>query len=193
MESVIDRLVGENGYVKVYSYIMSRMKDDFDFMNGVFQSPKMEEITPLPLKEKKPVKKKIQAVVENVSDQPNEKIETVPAQNTTPAPENSQATSGEISLEDNVPEPILSTKQRQKIKQLETRARLDKEGKSITDVLTVENMKMWIAQKKSYAYIGHSEVGCPEKMVSDFAKKHEIESPFNTQRKAIIARKKSTK
>lgn len=185
MESVIDRLVGENGYVAVYSYIMERMKSDYEFMGGVFGAVKEEVKVVAPAKEKKPVKKKVAVVAEAVA-------EVVPAENTiengvSPAPvvapaapvEQKKKEEGvELPLEGEAPEQNLSTKQRQKLDQIETRARLDKEGKTVEMMLTVENMQEWINAGKSYAYIASKLVGCPQKDVSDFAKAHEMKSAY---------------
>lgn len=199
MESVIDRLVGENGYAAVYSYIMERMKSDFDFMGGIFGKEQMEiEVRP-PVKEKKPVKKKVQPVAEAVAEGG---AEVVPAQNTignvpvvvvaAVAQEEKEEEDGAVlPLEGDAPEEKLTTKQRQKIEQEKTRARLDKEGKTVEMMLNVENMTKWLAAGDSYAVIASERVGCQQKLVSDFAKEHKLKSVFVDQRGAMIARKRA--
>ncbi len=201
MESVIDRLVGENGYAAVYSYIMERMKSDFDFMGGIFGKEQVEvEVRP-PVKEKKPVKKKVQPVAEAVAEGG---AEVVPAQNTignvpvvvAPVASVSQEEKEEedgtvLPLEGDAPEEKLTTKQRQKIEQVKTRARLEKEGFTVEMLLNVENMTKWLAAGKSYAVIACKEIGCQEKLVSDFAKEHKLKSAFVDQRGAMIGRKKA--
>lgn len=202
MESVIDRLVGENGYVAVYSYIMERMKSDYEFMGGVFGTVKEEVKVVAPVKEKKlVVKKKAVVVAEEKADAV---AEVVPAENTiengvTPAPvvapaapvEQKKKEEGvELPLEGEAPEQNLSTKQRQKLDQVETRARLDKEGKTVEMMLTVENMQEWINAGKSYAYIASKLVGCPQKLVSDFAKEHGMKSAYEGKTGVAIGMKK---
>jgi hypothetical protein len=204
MESVIDRLVGENGYAAVYSYIMERMKSDFDFMGGIFEKEQVEAEVRPPVKEKKPVKKKVQPVAEAVAEGG---AEVVPAQNTignvpvvvapvVVAPvvaaqeeEKEEEDGTVLPLEGDAPEEKLTTKQRQKIEQDKTRARLDKEGKTVEMLLNVENMTKWLAAGKSYAVIACKEIGCQQKLVSDFAKDHKLKSVFVDQRGAMIARK----
>ena len=200
MESVIDRLVGENGYAAVYSYIMERMKSDFDFMGGIFGKEQVEiEVRP-PVKEKKPVKKKVQPVAEAVAEGG---AEVVPAQNTignvpvvvapvTVAQEEKGEEDGAVlPLEGDAPEEKLTTKQRQKIEQVKTRARLEKEGFTVEMLLNEENMTKWLAAGKSYAVIACKEIGCQEKLVSDFAKEYKLKSAFVDQRGAMIARKRA--
>ncbi len=201
MESVIDRLVGENGYMAVYSYIMERMKSDYEFMGGVFGAVKEEVKVVAPVKEKKPVKKKAVVVAEGKAEAV---AEVVPAENTigngvTPAPvvapaapvEQKKKEEGvELPLEGEAPEQNLSVKQRQKLDQVETRARLDKEGKTVEMMLNVENMQEWINAGKSYAYIASKLVGCPQKLVSDFAKDHEMKSAYVGKVGVAVAMKK---
>lgn len=201
MESVIDRLVGENGYVAVYSYIMERMKSDYEFMGGVFGAVKEEAKVVAPVKEKKPVKKKVAVVAEGGT----EAVATVvPAENTienvsssapvvaaaAPVEQKKKEEGVELPLEGEAPEQNLSTKQRQKLDQIETRARLDKEGKTVEMMLTVENMQEWINAGKSYAYIASKLVGCPQKDVSDFAKAHEMKSAYVGKVGVAVAMKK---
>ena len=205
MESVIDRLVGENGYAAVYSYIMERMKSDYEFMGGVFGAVKEEAKVVAPVKEKKPVKKKAVVVAEGKAEAVAEgDAEVVPAENTigngvTPAPvvapaapveEKKKEEGVELPLEGEAPEQSLSTKQRQKLDQVQTRARLDKEGKTVEMMLSVENMKEWIAAGKSYAYIASKLVGCPQKLVSDFAKANDLKSPYEGKTGVAIGMKK---
>jgi anthranilate/para-aminobenzoate synthase component I len=205
MESVIDRVIGENGYAAVYSYIMERMKSDFDFMSGIFGKEQVEiEVRP-PVKEKKPVKKKVQPVAEAVAEGG---AEVVRAQNTignvpvvvapvvvapvTVSQEEKKEEDGAVlPLEGDAPEEKLSTKQRQKIQQDKTRARLDKEGKTVEMMLTVEKMKEWLAAGDSFAVIASERIGCQQKLVSDFAKTHGLKSVFVDQRGAMIGRKKA--
>jgi hypothetical protein len=209
MESVIDRLVGENGYAAVYSYIMERMKSDFDFMGGIFGKEQVEiEVRP-PVKEKKPVKKKVQPVAEAVAEGG---AEVVPAQNTVGnvpvvvAPvvavaavavaavaqeEKKEEDGAVLPLEGDAPEEKLTTKQRQKIQQDKTRARLDKEGFTVEKMLNVENMTKWLKAGDSYAVIASERVGCQQKLVSDFAKEYKLKSAFVDQRGAMIGRKKA--
>lgn len=201
MESVIDRVIGENGYAAVYSYIMERMKSDFDFMGGIFGKEQVEvEVRP-PVKEKKPVKKKVQPVAETVAEG---SAEVVPAQNTVGnvpvvvapvaavAQEEKKEEDGVVlPLEGDAPEEKLTTKQRQKIEQVKTRARLEKEGFTVEMLLNEENMTKWLAAGKSYAVIACKEIGCQEKLVSDFAKEHKLKSAFVDQRGAMIARKRA--
>lgn len=205
MESVIDRLVGENGYAAVYSYIMERMKSDFDFMGGIFGKEQVEAEVRPPVKEKKPVKKKVQPVAEAVAEGSAEgSAEVVPAQNTignvsvvvAPVVPVSQEEKEEedgtvLPLEGDAPEEKLTTKQRQKIQQDKTRARLDKEGKTVEMMLTVEKMKEWLAAGDSFAVIASERIGCQQKLVSDFAKAHGLKSVFVDQRGAMIGRKKA--
>ena len=198
MESVIDRLVGENGYAAVYSYIMERMKRDYEFMGGVLGAVKKEvAVVRAPAKDKKPVKKKVQVVAEEGAEVV---AEVVPAENTvgnvvsaTPtapvvAVKKAEECGFELQLEGGAPEQNLSTKQRQKLEQEETRARLEKEGKSVEDMLTVEKMKEWLGAGKSYAYIASKLVGCPQKDVSDFAKAHELKSAYVGKNGVIIGK-----
>ncbi len=205
MESVIDRLVGENGYAAVYLYIMERMKSDFDFMGGIFGKEQVEAEVRPPVKEKKPVKKKVQPVAEAVAEGG---AEVVPAQNTVgnvpvvvapvvvapvvSSQEEKEEEDGTVlPLEGDAPEEKLTTKQRQKIEQVKTRARLEKEGFTVEMLLNEENMTKWLAAGKSYAVIACKEIGCQEKLVSDFAKEHKLKSAFVDQRGAMIARKRA--
>ena len=204
MESVIDRLVGENGYVAVYSYIMERMKNDYEFMNTVFGAVK-EQAKVAVAKEKKPVKKKMAVVAEAVAEAVAEEKNGVVEWNSTignvvtsapvvapaaPVEEKKKEEGVELPLEGEAPEQSLSTKQRQKLDQVQTRARLDKEGKTVEMMLTVESMKEWIAAGKSYAYIASKLVGCPQKVVSDFAKAHELKSAYVGKVGVAVAMKK---
>ncbi len=198
MESVIDRLVGEHGYEAVYSYIMERMKRDFEFMGGVLGGvlggvKEEVAVARAPVKEKKlVVKKKVQVVAEGGAEAV---AEVVPAENTignvvvaAPVVEVKKAEESgfELSLEGGAPEQNLSTKQRQKLEQEQTRARLEKEGKTVEMMLTVEKMKEWLAAGKSYAYISSKLVGCPQKDVSDFAKAHELKSAYVGKNGVIV-------
>lgn len=199
MESVIDRLVGENGYAAVYSYIMERMKSDYEFMGGVLGAVKEEVKVVAPVKEKKLVVKK-KAVV--VAEGEAEAVAAVlPAENTigivsvvtaaAPVEQKKKKEEGvELPLEGEAPEQNLSTKQRQKLDQVETRARLDQEGKTVEMMLTVENMQEWINAGKSYAYIASKLVGCPQKLVSDFAKEHGMKSAYEGKTGVAIGMKK---
>ena len=209
MESVIDRLVGEHGYVAVYSYIMERMKSDYEFMGGVFGAVKEEAKVVAPVKEKKLVKKKVAVVVEAVAEAvAEEEAAVVPAENTvgnvvTSAPavvatapaeeEKKEETGVELPLEGDAPEQNLTTKQRQSIQAKQTRARLDKEGLTVEKVLTVENMQKWLAAKKSYAEIASEEVGCLQKVVSEFAKKNEMKSAYAGKNGVLVAIKRGMK
>ena len=210
MESVIDRLVGEHGYVAVYSYIMERMKSDYEFMGGVFGAVKEEPKVVAPVKEKKLVKKKVAVVVEAVAEAvAEEEAAVVPAENTvgnvvTSAPavvatapaeeEKKEETGVELPLEGDAPEQNLTTKQRQKLDQDETRARLDKEGKTVEMMLTVENMHQWIVvEKRSYAYIASKLVGCSQKLVSDFAKANGFKSTYEGKNGVLVAIKRGMK
>ena len=205
MESVIDRLVGEHGYEAVYSYIMERMKRDFEFMGAVLGSVKEEVKVVAPVKEKKPVvKKKVQVVAEEGAEAV---AEVVPAENTVgnvvaPAPvvvaapveqKKKEETGVELPLEGDAPEQNLSVKQRQSIQAKQTRARLDKEGKTVEMMLTVEKMKEWIATGKSYAEIASEEVGCLQKVVSDFAKAHELKSAYVGKNGVLVGIKRGMK
>lgn len=205
MESVIDRLVGEHGYEAVYSYIMERMKRDFEFMEGVLGAVKEEVKVVAPVKEKKlVVKKKVQVVAEEGAEAV---AEVVPAENTVgnvvaPAPvvvaapveqKKKEETGVELPLEGDAPEQNLSVKQRQSIQAKQTRARLDKEGKTVEMMLTVEKMKEWIATGKSYAEIASEEVGCLQKVVSDFAKAHELKSAYVGKNGVLVGIKRGMK
>jgi len=209
MESVIDRLVGEHGYEAVYSYIMERMKRDFEFMGGVLGavlgSVKEEVKVVAPVKEKKPVvKKKVQVVAEEGAEAV---AEVVPAENTVgnvvvpaavvvaaPVEQKKKEETGvELPLEGDAPEQNLSVKQRQSIQAKQTRARLDKEGKTVEMMLTVEKMKEWIAAGKSYAEIASEEVGCLQKVVSDFAKAHELKSAYVGKNGVLVGIKRGMK
>jgi hypothetical protein len=202
MESVIDRLVGENGYAAVYSYIMERMKSDYEFMGGVFGAVKEEVKVVAPLKEKKLVVKKKAVVI--AEGEAEAVAAVVPGENTigivsvvaaavvpaAPVEEKKKEEGVELPLEGEAPEQSLSTKQRQKLDQVQTRARLDKEGKTVEMMLSVENMKEWIAAGKSYAYIASKLVGCPQKLVSDFAKANDLKSPYEGKTGVAIGMKK---
>ena len=207
MESVIDRLVGEHGYEAVYSYIMERMKRDFEFMGGVLGavlgSVKEEVKVVAPVKEKK-----VQVVAEGGAEAVAEAVaEVVPAENTVgnvvaPAPvvvaapveqKKKEETGVELPLEGDAPEQNLSVKQRQSIQAKQTRARLDKEGKTVEMMLTVEKMKEWIATGKCYAEIASEEVGCLQKVVSDFAKAHELKSAYVGKNGVLVGIKRGMK
>ena len=205
MESVIDRLVGEHGYEAVYSYIMERMKRDFEFMEGVLGAVKEEVKVVAPVKEKKlVVKKKVQVVAEEGAEAV---AEVVPAENTVgnvvapaavvvaaPVEQKKKEETGvELPLEGDAPEQNLSVKQRQSIQAKQTRARLDKEGKTVEMMLTVEKMKEWIATGKSYAEIASEEVGCLQKVVSDFAKAHELKSAYVGKNGVLVGIKRGMK
>jgi hypothetical protein len=206
MESVIDRLVGEHGYEAVYSYIMERMKRDFEFMGGVIGAVKEEVKVIAPVKEKKPVvKKKVQVVAEGGAEAV---AEVVPAENTVgnvvapatvvvaaaPAEQKKKEETGlELPLEGDAPEQNLSVKQRQSIQAKQTRARLDKEGLTVEMMLTVENMGKWLAAGKSYAEIASEEVGCLQKVVSDFAKAHDLKSAYVGKNGVLVAIKRGMK
>ena len=206
MESVIDRLVGEHGYVAVYSYIMERMKSDYEFMGGVFGTIKEEPKVVAPVKKKLVVKKKVAVVAEAVAEAVAEGgAAVVPAENTignvvTTAPamvtvvpteqKKKEETGVELPLEGDPPEQNLSVKQRQSIQAKQTRARLDNEGSTVEKVLTVENMQKWLAAKKSYAEIASEEVGCLQKVVSDFAKAHDLKSAYVGKNGVIIGKTK---
>ena len=205
MESVIDRLVGEHGYEAVYSYIMERMKRDYEFMGGVLGAVLGGVKVVAPVKEKKPVKKKVAAVAEEGAEAV---AEVVPAENTVgnvvapatvvvaaaPAEQKKKEETGvELPLEGDAPEQNLSVKQRQSIQAKQTRARLDKEGKTVEMMLTVEKMKEWIAAGKSYAEIASEEVGCLQKVVSDFAKAHELKSAYVGKNGVLVGIKRGMK
>lgn len=216
MEKCIDAAIGYGSYKKVHEYLMNKMKEEYEYLNKLFETQKetsVEEKTEQNVE--KPVEKPIENAKADVSgnnvvSQPNEKkpVKKKAKDDTIGNVDTSGNDVGEQKTETDIKENVdnsgnvvansgsendvkLDAKQKQKMKQDATRARLEKEGKSPKDMLTEANLRRWIVdEKKSFAKIAADYVGCTEQEVSVIARQFELESPYSGRRGVIVGKMK---
>ncbi len=90
---------------------------------------------------------------------------------TTPPAEKKKRVYKINKVEEKIEEPIdgdYNKVQRQKEK--EKRDELKRAGVDMKTVLTVENVKKWLEEGHSYAWIAREKVGCKQELISKFAK-----------------------
>ena len=150
-------------------------------------------------KEKKPVKKAKTNTIENVDTSGNH-VETENKDVVAVAVAETVDSSGNV-VDENVddvsnsgtePDVKLNAKQKQKLKQEATRARLEKEGKTPKDILTEDNLRQWIVnENKSYAKIAANYAGCTEQEVSIIANGYKLKSSYAGKKGVVYGKTKA--
>lgn len=83
----------------------------------------------------------------------------------------------EIKMNDNKEIKLVESGERRKTQREKERYRREENKRnniSESDVLTVENVREWIGEGRSFAWIASEKVGCKQEEVSRFAKLHGI-------------------
>lgn len=148
-------------------------------------------------KEKKPVKKAKTNTIENVDTSGNhvetEKKDVVAEAETVDSSGNVvDENVDDVSNSATEPDVRLTAKQKQKLKQEATRARLEKEGKTPKDILTEANLIQWIVnENKSYAKIAANYAGCTEQEVSIIANGYKLKSSYAGKKGVVYGKTKA--
>ncbi len=155
-------LIRQNGYrefEKEYMNVMEYMRDEARYILGMNDDKKIT-ICDKSMKEKNDIEEKKDVVnVEILTDVKNDI---------------------EDNIEDNIKvleikEDKKEEKKTQRVKEKECRERLKREGVKVEEIFTLENIRSWLEEGRSYAWISSERLGCRQEEVSRFAKRHGLD------------------
>jgi hypothetical protein len=203
MEVALRQVIASYGYQATHECLIKIMKDDYSFLHkyhnkNVKEEAIKEEEQP-EVKTKKPVKKKnkeeIIPVANTVTEiHPETILQDDMIDNMEVIPANTKGIKVVVNKMGSDNKPTFSTKKEaddwQKEKENATKARLEAEGIDPEDLLTEENLRLWVEKEDhGYAVVAREKVGLPESIVSEVCKKYGIESAQAKRRRMIMAQK----
>jgi hypothetical protein len=198
LEFTLKQLVSVYGYSTVHTKLDEMMKKDYEDLRRIFEKQPVERQSETKAKPKIEQKQEKEPVDEerNLMSMRDKKIKILKKDTILEVPV-PQASVPQASVpQASVPESLSTAaakEAKQHQKELEAKKRLELEASGIVpeSLLTEENLRRWIlTEKRTFAYIARTYVGCPEAQVATVAKSFQIESEISKKRAEIIRGKK---
>jgi len=195
LEFTLKQLVSVYGYSTVHTKLDEMMKKDYEDLRRIFEKQPVEKQTEAKAKPK--VEQKQKQEKEPVDEERNlmsmrDKKIKILKKDTIPQESVPQASVPQASVPESL-STAAAKEAKQHQKELEAKKRLELEASGIVpeSLLTEENLRRWIlTEKRTFAYIARTYVGCPEAQVATVAKSFQIESEISKKRAEIIRGKK---
>jgi hypothetical protein len=186
LDFTLKQLVSVYGYSTVHTKLDEMMKKDYEDLRRIFEKQPVEKQTEAKATPKVEQKQKQVDEERNLMSMRDKKIKILKKDTAAEVP------APQASVQENVSTAAAKeAKQHQKDLEVKKRQELEASGVVPESLLTEENLRKWIlTEKRTFAYIARTYVGCPEAQVATVAKSFQIESEISKKRAEIIRGKK---